>query len=140
MREKKEYVESYIRNFGGPGTSLTAPLALSPKTFNILIIPGHDAKDGGANYKNVYERDLAAVIGKKIADILSTAVIYNITVARNTNNWNPVFSAYFQGEKQEIIDWKNKCQANEKSLIVSGEEKIIPDQGDAFGGSAGYVG
>jgi len=109
-----------------PTISLPAPI----KTFNILIVPGHDVKDGGANYKNLYyERDLAAIIGGKIADIFNKADGYNITVARDTNSWNPIFSIYFQNERQEIIDWKNQCQANEKSSIASGKEKIVQEMG-----------
>jgi N-acetylmuramoyl-L-alanine amidase len=109
-----------------------APIAepqAEAKKFNILIIPGHDVKDGGANYKNIYERDLAAEIGAKIADILNEEGDYNITVARDANNWNPILENYFENKKQEIIDWKNKCQQDSNALMVSGKIKYVPDMG-----------
>jgi len=98
-----------------------------PKKFNILIIPGHDVKNGGANYKNIYERDLVATIGKKIADILNKENVYNVIVARDNNNWNPILLNYFRDKKQEIINWKNKCQATDKALMTSGKIKYVPD-------------
>jgi N-acetylmuramoyl-L-alanine amidase len=107
-------------------TGAVKPLAQTEK-FNILIIPGHDVKDGGADYKNVYERDLVAEIGAKIANILGKEEGYNVIVARDKNNWNPTFSSYFTDKKQEIIDWKNKKQADDKNLMQSGQKKIVAE-------------
>jgi len=68
-----------------------------------------------------------AKIGTKIADILNKDGGYNIIVARDENSWNPIFADYFQNEKQAIIDWKNKCQADDKNLIASGQKKYVED-------------
>ncbi len=107
----------------------TVSMPEQTKTFNILIIPGHDVKDGGSNYKNIYERDLAAAIGKKIAEILNKESGYKIIVSRDNNSWNPVLSNYFQDNRQEIIDWKNKCQSDDRALMSSGKKKYVPDMG-----------
>jgi N-acetylmuramoyl-L-alanine amidase len=103
------------------------PVPAPVKDFNVLIIPGHDVKDGGANYGNIYERDLVATIASKMADILNAQGGYSIIVARDANNWNPILAKYFQDERQEIIDWKNKCQADSNALLSSGQKKYVPD-------------
>jgi N-acetylmuramoyl-L-alanine amidase len=100
------------------------------KTFNILIIPGHNPTDGGANYKNIYERDLVAEIGAKIADTLNKESGYKVTVARDENNWNPILSDYFTSQKQQIIDWKNKLQEEDKAMLASGQKKYVADMAD----------
>jgi N-acetylmuramoyl-L-alanine amidase len=106
------------------------PLPVPVKTFNVLIIPGHDVKSGGANYKNIYERDLAAEIGVRISAILNRDLHYNVIVARDTDRWNPILANYFQNENQQIINWKDECQANDKNLIASGQKKYVPDMAD----------
>jgi len=98
-----------------------------PETYDILIIPGHDVKDGGACYKDICERDLAASIAQRISKILGQDQLYKITIARDDAAWNPVFQDYFQNEKQAIIDWKTGRQAEQKALMASGIIKYVPD-------------
>lgn len=97
------------------------------KRFNILIVPGHDVRDGGACYKNICERDLAAAIAQKIAVILGGRPQYEVTVSRDTVSWNSALQEYFDTQKQTIIDWKTARQAESKALMESGAVKYVPD-------------
>ncbi|MCX6721364.1 MAG: N-acetylmuramoyl-L-alanine amidase [Candidatus Staskawiczbacteria bacterium] len=115
--------------------AITQPAAVSAmaenapavKTFNILLIPGHEPKDGGGNYKNVYERDLAVDIADKISEILTQDPKYKVIIARDKNDWNPTLKDYFENEKQNIIDWKTQCQKDNDALMLSGKIKPVPD-------------
>jgi len=99
------------------------------KTFNILVIPGHEPKAGGGSYKNIYERDLAVDIANKIFETLSKDSEYKVTVARDENDWNPILKEYFQTQKQAIINFKTKCQQDTKALMASGKMKYVPNMG-----------
>ena len=90
-------------------------------------MPGHDTNTGGAQFRDIYERDIVVDIAEKIADELNTQSGYNVIVARNTQVWNPILQNYFDDNKQSIIDWKDALQATDKTLMATGQEKVVPD-------------
>lgn len=108
---------------------VSVPEIVTPvvKTFNILLIPGHNPKDGGGNYRDIYERDLVFNIAQEISNILSKNENYKIVIARDSKDWNPELKNYFEKEKQNIIDWKTQRQKETDALMSSGEIKKVPD-------------
>jgi len=107
---------------------LAVPVVPAPvETFNILVVPGHNTKDGGGNFKTVYERDLVAAIGTKISDRFNEDPKFKAIVTRSADAWNPIFDKYFEDEKQAIIDWKNERQKESKALMAEGKIKYVPD-------------
>jgi N-acetylmuramoyl-L-alanine amidase len=108
-----------------PTTSDISKLPI--KTFKILLVPGHDPKEGGANFKDIYERDLAVIIANKIEQILNEEEGYSVLVTRDMNDWNPIFFDYFKNNEKDILDFKNKKQAEDKLAMSSGKKKFVPD-------------
>lgn len=98
----------------------------APEPFRILLVPGHDTKTGGTQYKGLYERDIAVTVAEKIAAGLSTTT-YDVMIARNTEEWNPVLQDYFTKNEDEIIAWKSDLQMKSKERLTSGEKKFVPD-------------
>ena len=103
------------------------PVALQAAPFTVLIVPGHDTDSGGANFRGVYERDLAVSIGDKIAALLNDGQNYKVIMTRDTTVWNPIFADYFKNNEQSILDFKNEKQAEDKKLMSSGRKKYVPD-------------
>lgn len=104
-----------------------APL-LQAKTFKVLIVPGHDPHDGGAKYKDIYERDLVAIIAEKIAKKLGGEKGYNVIVTRTQTSWNPIFTDYFDAHEKDILVFKNTSQAQDRAALSLGKKKYVPDQ------------
>ena len=129
LSKSQDIKASYIPKPSAVVADLVLPTQATEKKFNILVIPGHDVNDGGAKYKNIYERDLTTIIASEISVILGKEGKYNVIVARDTEKWNPILAEYFQNKKQEIIDWKNMRQSDEKAALSSGEKKYVPDAG-----------
>ena len=97
------------------------------RPFTILIVPGHDTNTGGANFKNIYERNLVVDVANDISTILSQDPKYKVIVARDRKVWNPIFASYFLDDRQAILDFKNQHQASDKLLLSSGQKKVIID-------------
>ncbi|MCX6716623.1 MAG: N-acetylmuramoyl-L-alanine amidase [Candidatus Taylorbacteria bacterium] len=109
-------------------SELTVPEATSTlKTFNVLIVLGHDSLTGGAHFKDIYERDLVSDISEKISVDLNSRVGYKAVVSRDKKEWNPLFTEYFKNEEQNILDFKNLHQAEEKKKLSSGSKKFVLD-------------
>jgi N-acetylmuramoyl-L-alanine amidase len=100
------------------------------KPFTILIVPGHDTNTGGASFRGIYERDLVVDVANTISTLLSQNPLYKVIIARDKQNWNPIFADYFTNNKQAILDFKNEHQAAYKLLVASGQEKVVPDMGE----------
>ena len=106
----------------------TVPTAEKP--FTILIVPGHDTNSGGASFLGIYERDLVVDVADNIATLLGQDPKYKIIIARNKQNWNPIFADYLANNKQAILDFKDQHQTAYKLLVASGQEKVVPDMGE----------
>lgn len=100
----------------------TTPATVRP--FIILIVPGHDTNTGGANFKNIYERNLVVDLADNISALLSKDSKYKVIVARDKQSWNSIFADYFTKNKKSIIDFKNEHQAKNKILEISNPKKI----------------
>ena len=111
--------------------SISTATITPPKTsrpFTILVVPGHDTNTGGAQYRDVYERDIVVTVAQKIAALLATSSNYKIIVARDTQTWNPILQNYFDENKQNIIDFKDEHQVAAAAALSSGQEKYVPDE------------
>jgi N-acetylmuramoyl-L-alanine amidase len=119
-----------------------APVSFSPeapKSFTILLVPGHDTDtdcnnnlgcNKGASFRNIYERDLVVDLADNISALLAQNPKYKIIIARDKQNWNPIFADYFANDRQAILDFKNAHQTTFKLLLASGQKKVVPDMGE----------
>lgn len=122
--------------FSPPSTFTFLPAAtasvapIQPRPFTVLVVPGHDVNKGGAQYRNLFERDLVAIIAGKIARIFSGNASYKIVVARDRLMWNPVLSDYFKSREQSIIDFKIDHKDINRALMELGRKYFVPDMAE----------
>jgi N-acetylmuramoyl-L-alanine amidase len=72
----------------------------------ILLVPGHEPGYGGAEYASLKERHMTVDVADQLATFLSANTKYEVVVARDKQEWNPVFQTYFQKEWDNIIQWQ----------------------------------
>jgi len=68
----------------------------------VLIVPGHDPKDGGAEYKQVKERTLNVALADELKNYLINQGVFDVMVARDEKNYNPILQNYFETNKETI--------------------------------------
>ncbi len=72
------------------------------KELTVLIVPGHDAIDGGTSYKGVYEAEYTAKIGQYLYEYLESDPNIDAILVRNKNGYTKEFADYFAREEGEI--------------------------------------
>ena len=72
------------------------------KKLKILIVPGHEPDFGGAEYRDLKERDMAVDLAHNIYSYLSQNPHYDVAFTRNKDGWNPELATYFNQHLLEI--------------------------------------
>ena len=123
-------------SFGGERIYYGASLFFAEKTTNeqirnvykqegvkVLIVPGHEEDYGGAEYKNVKERDLNYALANELHDFLSREkgiVVYNV---KNRNGkFQKWFTDYKIEHKNEIERFRKESKTKFKEAINDGFE------------------
>ncbi len=68
----------------------------------ILVVPGHEPGNGGAEYQGIYERELTVDIADQLASYLGKNPRIEVIVARSDTGWNEDLSGYFEEEWKDI--------------------------------------
>ena len=98
---------------------------LMDKKIRILIVPGHEPKDGGADYKGIYERNLNFQLSDVLANDLSQNKNIEVTVARDTSDWNPVIKNYVINSSSTIMKWVSIMKAKMVAQVNAGQIKLL---------------
>ena len=61
----------------------------------ILIVPGHEPNDGGAEYRQLKERDLNVIIAESLYKKLKNDGRYDVTLARDNISWETELDEFF---------------------------------------------
>lgn len=104
-------------------TPVTVPKA--PKRVRIMIVPGHQPHAGGTDFGGIYERNLTVDISTALARLLADNPHYDVTLARDKDEWNPILAAYFRDKKNEIDEFRKTQAAEMKQYLQSGS--IVPE-------------
>ncbi len=93
------------------------------KKLKVLIVPGHEPNFGGAEYRDIKERDMNADLGLALAQYLVEDGHFEVTMTRGKDGWNPALENYFvtndEGIKAFVLS-----QKGEMARLI-GEGKII---------------
>jgi N-acetylmuramoyl-L-alanine amidase len=93
----------------------------------ILLVPGHEPSYGGAEYSNLFERDMVVDLAKELEQFISGNDRYQVFVARDKTDWSPIFSDYFKTAWADIIAWTKGHQEEVKKLERIGEfHPVVP--------------
>ncbi len=75
------------------------------KRVRVLIVPGHEPDFGGAEYANLFERDMVVDLANQLQKFIGSNDRYEVFVTRDKDNWNPKFQNYFDTNWEEIKAW-----------------------------------
>jgi len=135
---------SFLSIFGDPGNEIASIiLAHNPKTValiqakyaaatptgdkkvRILLVPGHEPNDGGTEYKDLKEREMAVELTNDLQSFLSSNPKFTIVRTRDADgSWDPIFSNYFSSEWDDIIAWQKASHDEMSRLIALGSTTI----------------
>lgn len=90
----------------------------------ILIVPGHEPDLGGAEYKNLKERDMAVDLANELYGYLSKDPHYDVALTRNKDGWNPTLAAYFNEHWADIQSFIANKKSEMAHLVDTGQ--VVP--------------
>ncbi len=91
------------------------------KKIRVLVVPGHEPSFGGAEYKDLKERDMNVELAYSLAYFLKKDGRYEVIMTRDKNNWHPLFAAYFKDSMPAIIDFYESSKNETQNLIATGK-------------------
>lgn len=117
-----------LRNTYEAGREQVAASAQTTHKIRVLIVPGHQPSKGGAEFKNLRERDLVVDIANALANMISQNPHYEVIVARGKESWNPIFETYFTSHEEEINAFAKQQSALMKKYVSDGKMLLTADQ------------
>lgn len=86
----------------------------------VLIVPGHEPTYGGAEYKDLKERDMVVELSNDLKRLLENNGHYQVFITRDEKEWNPEFSSYFKNHWNDIIEWQRASAKDMARRISTG--------------------
>ena len=125
-----EQINNYSATFFSIGITVKDLIKKYDKPKNqekikILIVAGHEPDFGGAEYKNLKERDLNLILSEKIKKILEKNNKFEIIVTRDINGWNPELENYINNNKEKIQSWINDAKEKMSNLVDNGKITVV---------------
>ena len=99
---------------------------LGPKV-KILIVAGHEPDSGGAEYRDLKERDMTLALATDLAKLLQNDNHFQVIMARDQNGWNPDLQKYFDTHWADIQAFAKTQKTEMASLIDDGKIVKITD-------------
>jgi N-acetylmuramoyl-L-alanine amidase len=93
----------------------------SNRKVRILIVPGHEPAYGGAEYRDLKERDMAVELSRYLSSFLGQNSKYEVFMTRDERGWTREFESYFNTNNQAISEFIDAHVAEVKSLKQVGE-------------------
>lgn len=91
-----------------------------PRRLRILIVPGHEPAYGGAEYGELKEREMVLFVASNLKKYLEQKTIYDITITRDENGWNPTFANYFTANWDRIESFRLSSKTEMDRLLSNG--------------------
>ena len=94
-----------------------------PSSFNkirVLIVPGHEPTFGGAEYRDLKERDMTLELGNDLKAYLDSDSHYQTFITRDDNGWTSIFADYFKNDWSGIVAWEKASAADMAHRIAIG--------------------
>jgi N-acetylmuramoyl-L-alanine amidase len=93
----------------------------------VLIVPGHEPNYGGAEYSNIFERDMVVDLANQLREFIDSNDRYEVFVTRDKNSWTPTFQNYFDSNWEEIKAWIKGHREETSRLSRLGEyHPVVP--------------
>ena len=86
----------------------------------VLVVPGHEPGEGGAEFGELRERDMAVELGNYLAGFLQKNGHYDTVLTRDNVAWSPVFSDYFSKNWDSIVAFAADQKMQMRSFLNLG--------------------
>ena len=100
-----------------------ASASSTKKLVKILLVPGHEPNFGGAEYRDLKERDLNADLALSLAQYFVEDGHYEVFMTRGKDGWNPLLGNYFVENAVSIRNFVDAQWAEMNRLVQ--ESRII---------------
>lgn len=98
-------------------------ISYNEKRLKILIVPGHDNEDSGAEYRGTKEANLNLAIAAQLYKLLSANEHFVVSSTRdfNSGEYTKTFSDFFQSQKDQILTFRNEKKSIFDYFLKTGE-------------------
>lgn len=86
----------------------------------IMIVPGHEPGYGGAEYRDILERDLSVELGEELKSFFENDPHYEVIISRDKKYWNPVLQTYFNQNWNDIKKFYDTSKEEMLRLVNNG--------------------
>lgn len=86
----------------------------------ILFVPGHDAEDSGAAFKNITELGLNLELGAQLQQLFTADKRFDAILAQNILGYHPVLWKYFSEKENEILEFRRQKHLGMYSVQQTG--------------------
>lgn len=97
------------------------------KKLNVLIVPGHEPNFGGAEFRDVLERNLNADLSLYLAQYLVEDGHYEVVMTRGKDGWNPHLENYFITNDEDIKKFVRAQKMEMVRLVSEGKITTMSD-------------
>jgi N-acetylmuramoyl-L-alanine amidase len=92
----------------------------------ILLLPGHDNTNWGAQYGNIKEADMNLAVATKIFNILKKDKRFDVHITRNSSGYTKEFADYL-ANKDAILTFEQNAKKLMESKITGGSFVLKPN-------------
>lgn len=87
----------------------------------ILIVPGHEPKVGGTEFRGVKERDVVLSVARELKTLIASDPHFEVYEARTKDGWNLILAAYFETQKDNVRAFVAQQNTEMKQLQKDGK-------------------
>lgn len=95
------------------------------KPIHILVVPGHEPGSGGTEFADRAERDMVVDLANDLTKEFSKDPRFKITVTRNKEGWNPIFSDYYISHASATDNFYQSKMAAMNQSVVDGLVEVV---------------
>lgn len=103
------------------------------RRLNVLLVPGHNRADYGAEFRGVREADLTLEISRHLQGMLERDGHFRVFTVRDvsTGEYAPAFASYFQHREREVISFRTRLIEGMVHALTAGRFKTRRGVGHA---------
>lgn len=119
----------FVESISGDGLKKKYDASQTTSTkIRIVLVPGHEPDFGGAEYRNVKERDMAVDLARELAEYLKNDSHYEVIITRDKTMWNTELENYFGYRWSEIREFVSTQKLEMARLVGEGRIARVGDQ------------
>ena len=103
-----------------PISFIRAETTKNEKPIKILIVPGHDDKNWGTEFRGVREADMNLALATQIYDSLKKDKRFDVYINRDSQGYTKEFSDYFSLQKDNIMSFETDAKNKQEEEIKNG--------------------